>query len=79
MKRGKMAATVRRSVALPGELVRDAAAVAEPDLKDNLNRLVIVALREYVRRRREGEFDRAMADMAADPAIQSEMKMVLGL
>lgn len=64
--------TVRRSVALPRSLVEEVTAVAPADLQGNLNRLVTVALREFVARRRIGAFRRAMAEMASDPAIQSE-------
>jgi len=32
----------------------------------------VVALREFVARRKNGTFRRAMAEMAADPAIQAE-------
>ena len=61
--------TVRRSVALPGRLVEEAKKLAPKDLRDNLNRLVIVSLEEYVKRRRMAAFEAAIAAMAADPAI----------
>ncbi len=64
--------TVRRSVALARSLVRDAAKAAPPELRKNLNRLITVALREYVERRRQAEFRAAMEAMAADPAIRAE-------
>jgi hypothetical protein len=68
--------TVRRSVALPSQLVAEVTGAAPPDLKNNLNRLVIVALDEYVRKRREQAFEEAMARMAADPAIRRENRAI---
>ncbi len=62
--------TLRRSFAIPGVLVEEARAVSPPEIRDNLNRLVTTALREFVARRHEGDFERAMARMAADPAIR---------
>ena len=64
--------TVRRRVALARSLVRDAAKAAPPELRKNLNRLITVALREYVERRRQAEFRADMDAMAADPAIRAE-------
>jgi hypothetical protein len=64
--------TVRRSVALPGRLVEEVTAAAPPDSRHNLNRLVVTALQEYVAARRARAFERAMAEMAADPAIRNE-------
>jgi len=64
--------TVRRSVALPRRLIEEASAVAPPELGQNLNRLVTVALQEFAARRKARAFEEAMAQMAADPAIRSE-------
>jgi hypothetical protein len=64
--------TVRRSIALPRQLVDEVVAVAPPELRQNLNRLVTVALREFASRRRARAFEDAMARMAADPAIRAE-------
>ncbi len=72
MKSRRGTQTVRRSVALPRQLVAQASAAAPPELRRNLNRLVTVALREYTAQRREGAFEQAMARMAADPAIRGE-------
>ncbi len=47
-------------------------AVAPPELSGNLNRLVMISLRDFVARRRTEAFAEAMAEMAADPAIRSE-------
>ena len=72
MKKHIMAhATVRRSVALPRALVEAAAAKAPPELRDNMNRLVRVALEEFVARRVEREFEQTMIRMAADPALRA--------
>ena len=72
MKRTHRAVAVRRSVALPRDLVEEVLAVADPEHGDNLNLLVVHALRDYVRRRRQQEFARAMAEMASDPAVRKE-------
>jgi hypothetical protein len=72
MKTQKLTPIVRRSVALPRTLVDEVVAAAPPDMRGNMNRLVTVALREFVARRKASAFRRAMAEMASDPAIQSE-------
>jgi len=64
--------TLRRSVALPSALLGELNSVAPPELRTNLNRLVIVSLQEYVARRRREEFESAIAAMAEDPQVQSE-------
>jgi len=69
-------ARVRRSVALPAELVEEAARVAPRELRSNLNRLVVVSLQEFVARRKASAFEDAMAQMAADPAIRSECRHI---
>ena len=66
------ARTVRRSVALPRQLVEDALNAAPRDLRHNLNRLVAVSLQEFVARRKQAAFELAVARMASDPAIRSE-------
>jgi len=43
---------VRRSVALPRELIEEATNLAPRELRDNLNRLVVVSLEEFVARRK---------------------------
>ena len=63
---------VRRSVALPRDLVDDVLSVAPLELKGNWNRLVLVSLRDFVARRRAEAFEQAMAQMGADPAICGE-------
>ncbi len=72
MKRKTRPKTVRRSVALPRQLVEEVTTVAPPELRENLNRLVTVALQEFAAKKRERAFEEAMARMAADPAIQAE-------
>ena len=64
--------TVRRSVALPSDLMDEVLSVAPPELKGNLNRLVLVSLRDFVARLRAEAFEQAMAEMGTDPAIRSE-------
>lgn len=64
--------TIRRSVALPRQLVEDVSALAPPELRQNLNRLVTVALQEFAAQRTARAFEEAMARMAADPAIRAE-------
>jgi hypothetical protein len=72
MKRRPPASTLRRSVALPAALVGELNSVAPPELRTNLNRLVIVSLQEYVSRRRRQAFESAVAAMAEDPQVQAE-------
>jgi hypothetical protein len=61
---------------LPLPLVENVLAVAPEDLKHNMNRLVVVALQEYVKRKKEEAFEAAMAVMAGDPMIRNEIKAV---
>lgn len=72
MKTKPASKTVRRSVALSRELVEEVNTVAPPELRHNLNRLVTVALREFAARRKTNAFEKAMAQMAADPAVRAE-------
>ena len=64
--------TIRRSVALSRQLVEEVSALAPQDLRQNFNRLVAVALREFAARQTARTFEEAMAQMAADPAIRAE-------
>jgi hypothetical protein len=68
--------TVRRSIALPGDLVQQALALAPPQAAGNLNRLVAVCLREFIARRKREAFEAAMAEMAADPAVRRECSAI---
>lgn len=72
MKIKTSAKTIRRSVALSRQLVKEVTTVAPPELRQNLNRLVVVALQEFAARRKTRAFEEAMAQMAADPAIKAE-------
>lgn len=72
MNRARKPSTVRRSVALPRQLIQDAAEVAPAELRGNLNRLVVTSLREYAERRRAQAFEEAVARMADDPTIRKE-------
>ncbi|MGA3028344.1 MAG: hypothetical protein ABSF98_26650 [Bryobacteraceae bacterium] len=72
MKPHSSSATLRRSVALPGALISELKSVAPPELRSNLNRLVIVSLQEYVARRRRQEFESAVAAMAGDPEVRAQ-------
>jgi hypothetical protein len=72
MKRRPSATTLRRSVALPTALIGELNSVAPPELRTNLNRLVILSLQEYVARRRRQQFDCAVAAMAQDPQVLAE-------
>jgi hypothetical protein len=58
--------------------VDDVLSVAPPELKGNLNRLVLVSLRDFVARRRAEAFEHAMTAMAHDPAIRSECAAIAG-
>jgi hypothetical protein len=62
--------TVRRSVALPYKLIEEVRSVAPPELRENLNRLVTVALQDFVTQRKKRSFEESMAEMADDPAIR---------
>lgn len=64
--------TVRRSVALSRQLVEEVSALAPPELRQNLNRLVTVALQEFAAQQKARAFEEAIAHMAADPAIRAE-------
>ena len=76
MKRKKSSNTVRRSVALPRRLVEEVTALAPPELRQNLNRLVTVALKEFADRQKALEFEKVMAEMATDPGIKSENAVI---
>jgi DNA-binding phage protein len=74
--RKKQAASIRRSVVLPRELLDRVLSCAEPELKTNINRLVITALEEYAALRKKRKFEKAMADMARDPHIIRESQRI---
>jgi metal-responsive CopG/Arc/MetJ family transcriptional regulator len=68
--------TIRRSVAIPSQLLEEIHNVTEPALRTNFNRLVVTALRDYSARKKEEAFENQMAQMAADPGIRSEMEQI---
>ncbi len=72
MEKKGHARTTRWSVALSHQLIEEVKAAAPPELRENLNRLIAVALQEFVAKRKERAFEEAMAQMAADPAVQAE-------
>jgi len=77
MKRAKKPAPIiRRSVALPRVLVDDVTSVAPAPLRENFNRLVSTALRDFAAAERAKVFERAMQAMAADPEIQAECRAI---
>ena len=61
--------TVRRSIALPRSLENEVRRVARED-RSNVNRTVVTALEEFIRRRRSREFQRLMNQMGSDAEIQ---------
>ena len=75
--RHKRSSVVRRRVALPQQLVREALAWASPESADNLNRVVAESLAEFIARRKAQAFEEAMATMAADPAIRRECAAIV--
>ena len=64
--------SIRRSVALPPQLVEEALRNAPEDIRGNFNRLVILSLQQYIANQKALAFERAMVKMAADPAIRAE-------
>lgn len=62
--------TLRRSVALPSDLIDEVQSLAPPELRDNFNRLVVTALTDFATRRKRERLEMAMAEMASDPAIR---------
>ncbi len=50
--------------------------MAHGELRDNLNRLVKLALTEFVQTRRVRRFEEAIARMARDPAVRAESEII---
>ena len=69
---------VRRSVALPRKLVDQAKSVAPEGVRENFNRLVILALEDFAARRKKKAFEEAMDRMGADPEILVASQAVNG-
>lgn len=76
MKAQQKSPIVRRSIALPKELVEEAKKLAPQEIKNNFNRLVIVALEDYSARRRKLAFEEAMERMGNDPEIRTQSKTI---
>lgn len=72
MKAHSAGTKVRRSVLLPEALVNAVRSAAPVEIQDNLNRLVVVALQEYVSNRQRFAFEEAMERMALDSQIIAE-------
>ena len=77
MKAQHNANTVRRSIALPQKLVEEAKSAAPPELKENFNRLVMVALEDFAARRRKQTFEEAMKQMGDDPEIRAQCQTIV--
>ena len=68
--------TIRRSVALPESLATEVMAIAMSGTEKNFNRVVLLALSEFVANRKREPFSQAMKQMAEDPAIVTECAAV---
>ena len=64
--------SIRRSVALPPQLVAEALSNAPEEIRGNFNRLVILSLQQYIANQKALAFEREMIEMAADPIIRAE-------
>ena len=64
--------SIRRSVALPPQLVAEALSNAPEEIQGNFNRLVILSLQQYIANQKALAFEREMIEMAADPIIRAE-------
>ena len=64
--------SIRRSVALPPQLVAEALSNAPEEIQGNFNRLVILSLQQYIANQKALAFEREMIEMAADPSIRAE-------
>jgi hypothetical protein len=65
---------IRRSFALPGQLVKQAQAYLPVAQRSNLNGLVKQALEDFIRQRRYEEFRRSVQALAGDPKAVAELK-----
>jgi len=68
--------TIRRSFALSSKLVDEALTVSTDAEKANLNKLVTIALEEYVSFRKRREFEKSMLAMGSDPEILGECSAI---
>lgn len=67
---------LRRSVALPRILVEEALRRAPAGEGANVNRIVRVALEEFIQKRRDEQFQAEMEQMARDPMIRRESRKI---
>lgn len=64
--------TVRRSFALPSKLIDEVRMVSSKEEAANLNKLVTIALQEYVNNKKKREFEKSVLAMGRDPEILKE-------
>jgi hypothetical protein len=76
MKASKASKSIRRSVALPESLATEAMAVAPDEQKKNFNRVVVLALTEFIAARKRKAFAKSMEMMAADREVVSECAVI---
>jgi len=72
MRAHKKQPIIRRSLAIPESLAAEVMSLAPKGSEKNFNRLVLLALSEFVANRKKEAFAQAMEQMAADPAIVAE-------
>lgn len=63
-------------MALSRDLLEEVKSLASQELKSNVNRLVTVALEEFVATRKRRKFEEAMAQMSADPQLCQESRQI---
>ncbi len=62
---------------MPRKLVEEAKSAAPPELKENFNRLVMVALEDFAAHRRKQTFEEAMKQMGDDPEIRAQCQTII--
>jgi hypothetical protein len=72
----KKGTVIRRSIALPRQVVDEVTAAVPAPLRNNFNGLVSTALREFAAKQRSDAFQRAMLEMATDPQIRNECQLI---
>lgn len=70
------AKTIRRSFALSRKLVDEALMVSAATEKVNLNKLVTIALQEFVNSKRRLEFEKSMRAMGSDPEVLRQCAVI---
>ena len=68
----KAAKSVRRSFVIPSKLIDEVLSLDAADKTMNLNKLVTIALQEYVDNKKRREFEKSMLAMGTDPDILRE-------